>query len=78
VYVGLHVKHLSFLSDIKIFEFSQQGFEIYSDIKFNENPSMWTDGQTWRSKKSLFAISRTRLEMTPDFEPNAFAFRMQF
>jgi hypothetical protein len=27
---------------------------------------------------ALFAILRTRVKATPDFEPNAFAFRMQF
>ena len=36
---GLPVKLPSFLSDLIIMEFSRLIFEIYSNIKFHENPS---------------------------------------
>jgi hypothetical protein len=39
MYIGLHVKYLLFLSDFNKLEFSGQGFEKFSIIKFHENPS---------------------------------------
>jgi hypothetical protein len=37
-YVGLHVKHPLFLSDLMKLEFSRRVFEKYPNMKFNENP----------------------------------------
>jgi hypothetical protein len=66
MYIGLHVKCPSFLSDFNQLEFSQKIFEIYSNMKFHENPNSGvrivtcgrtdrrtekrTDGQTYMTK----------------------------
>ena len=39
MYIGLHVKYLLHLSDLLKLEFLRQISEIYSTIKFHENPS---------------------------------------
>jgi hypothetical protein len=74
MYIGLHVQYRLLLwSDLnKNFNFLQQIFEKYSNIKFHQNPSSGsqscskrTDGRTDRHDEvnsRLFAILRTRLK----------------
>jgi len=57
MYIGLHVKYRYCCQILIKFEFSQQIFEKYSNIKFHDNPFSGsrvfpcgqTDGRTWRS-----------------------------
>jgi hypothetical protein len=44
MYIGIRVTYPVFLSDIKKIEFSQQIFEKYTNIKFNETPSSGSRG----------------------------------
>jgi hypothetical protein len=60
MYKGLHLKCPFYLSDFKKFDFSGQMFEKYSNINFNENPSIVsrvvpcrrTDRQTYRNNQT--------------------------
>jgi hypothetical protein len=36
--LGIHIKYRLFLSDLLKLEYYQQNFEVYSNIKFHENP----------------------------------------
>ena len=67
MYTGPHVQYPLLLSDFnetwifstdfrKIHQFS------WKSVQWEPNCSMRTDGQTWRSWQSLFAILRTRLK----------------
>jgi len=44
MYISLHVKHRYTCQILMKLEFSRQTFEKYSNIKFHENPSIWSRG----------------------------------
>lgn len=46
MYMGLHVKFPSILSDFNQILISRQNFEKYLNIKFHDNASGRTDGRT--------------------------------
>jgi len=71
VYIGVHVMHTLFWSDLMNLEFPRQVFEKSSNIKFHEIPSSGsrpvpsgrTDGQIETTKLIVvFAVLRTRLK----------------
>jgi hypothetical protein len=68
IYIGLYMKYPLFLFDLLILAFLRQFFEKYSNIKFNENPSIgrpvpcgWTDSHG--EANGRFTQLRTRLKI---------------
>ena len=66
-HTGVHVKYRLYLSDFnKTYIFSTIFRKIlkyqisWKSVQWEPSFSTWTDGQTWRSLQTLFAILRTR------------------
>jgi hypothetical protein len=70
MYIGLHVTYPLFLSDFNETWIFWTDFRKIPQNQISWKPVQWepscymrTDGQTWRSKWSLFAIFRTHLKI---------------
>jgi len=68
MYIGLHVQYQLFLSDLIKLESSQQVFEKYSSIKFNENPSSGSRDRHDEANRRFSQFYEKQLKFSPCFK----------